>query len=120
MNESALNLVDHVLPDGKRILRFLQRRGVITLVSAPGDGEVTVVSDESMGDKDPLLARLLAAATAGVPPAGPANNPDERGKGLRFVRTASSHAGRLARFRRRPSGGTFKCRCLHSTTMGFP
>jgi hypothetical protein len=25
----------------KRILRFLQRRGVITLVTAPGDGEVT-------------------------------------------------------------------------------
>jgi hypothetical protein len=26
----------------KRILRFLQRHGVITLVTAPGDGEVTV------------------------------------------------------------------------------
>ena len=57
----------------KRILRFLQRRGVITLVTAPGDGEVTVVGDETMGEKDPLLARLLAAATAGSPPAGPAN-----------------------------------------------
>jgi hypothetical protein len=57
----------------KRILRFLQRREVITLVTAPGDGEVTVVSDETMGEKDPLLARLLAAATAGAPPAGPAN-----------------------------------------------
>ncbi len=57
----------------KRILRFLQRRGVITLVTAPGDGEVTVVSDESIGEKDPLLAKLLAAATAGMPPAGPAN-----------------------------------------------
>jgi hypothetical protein len=45
----------------KRILRFLQRRGVITLVTAPGDGEVTVVTDESMGEKDPLLAKLLAA-----------------------------------------------------------
>jgi hypothetical protein len=54
----------------KRILRFLQRRGVITLVTAPGDGEVTVVSDESFGEKDPLLAKLLAAATAGAPPAG--------------------------------------------------
>jgi len=30
----------------KRILRFLQRRGVITLVTAPDDGEVTVVTDE--------------------------------------------------------------------------
>ena len=49
-----------------RILRFLQRRGVITLVTAPGDGEVTVVTDETMGEKDPLLAKLLAAATAGA------------------------------------------------------
>src|ERR1017187_9910017 len=57
----------------KRILRFLQRRGVITLVTAPGDGEVTVVTDETMGEEDPLLARLLAAATAGAPPAGPVN-----------------------------------------------
>jgi hypothetical protein len=57
----------------KRILRFLQRRGVITLVSVPGDGEVTVVADEAMGEKDPLLAKLLAAATAGAPPAGWAN-----------------------------------------------
>ena len=56
----------------KRILRFLQRRGVITLVSAPGDGEVTVVTDETLGENDPLLAKLLAAATAGAPPAGPA------------------------------------------------
>ena len=31
----------------KRILRFLQRRGVITLVTAPDDGEVTVVTDET-------------------------------------------------------------------------
>ena len=57
----------------KRILRFLQRRAVLTLVTAPGDGEVTVVADETMGEKDPLLARLLAAATAGAAPAGPAN-----------------------------------------------
>jgi hypothetical protein len=57
----------------KRILRFLQRRGVITLVTAPGDGEVTVVADDTMGEKDPLLAKLLAAATAGAAPAGPAN-----------------------------------------------
>jgi hypothetical protein len=75
-----------------RILRFLQRRGVITLVTAPGDGEVTVVTDESLGEKDPLLAKLLAAATAGADPTGPATkrqpirialDPDERpvGKG---------------------------------------
>jgi hypothetical protein len=57
----------------KRILRFLQRRGVISLVTAPGDGEVTVVTDETMGEQDRLLARLLAAATAGAFPAGPAH-----------------------------------------------
>ena len=50
-----------------------KRRGVITLVTAPGHGEVTVVTDETMGEKDPLLARLLAAATAGASPAGPAH-----------------------------------------------
>ena len=56
----------------KRILRFLRRRGVITLVTAPGDGEVTVVTDETMGEEDPLLARLLAAATDGAAvPSGP-------------------------------------------------
>jgi hypothetical protein len=57
----------------RRILRFLQRHSVITLVTAPGDGEVTVVADETLGKKDLLLAKLLAAATAGMPPAGPAN-----------------------------------------------
>jgi len=55
----------------KRILRFLERHGVITLVTAPGDGEITVVTDETIGEKDPLMARLLAAATAGASPAGP-------------------------------------------------
>jgi hypothetical protein len=84
----------------KRILRFLQRRGVITLVTAPGDGEVTVVCDETLGDQDPLLARLLAAATAGESPAGPAHkrkpvrivlDPDDRpvAKG----NLCSQHAG---------------------------
>ena len=82
----------------KRILRFLQRRKVITLVTAPGDGEMTVVGDETMGEKDPLLARLLAAATAGAAPAGPANqrkplrivlDPDDRpvGKGTLCAQT---------------------------------
>ena len=87
--EEIEQLVERV---SKRILRFLQRRGVITLVTAPGDGEVTVVTDETIGEKDPLLAKLLAAATAGTEPAGPASkrqpirivlDPDERpvGKG---------------------------------------
>jgi hypothetical protein len=64
--------VEHLVEKvSKRILRFLQRRGVITLVPVPGDGEVTVVTDESMGEKDPLLAKLLAAAATGAEPAGP-------------------------------------------------
>ena len=52
-----------------------------------GDGEVTVVTDETMGKKDPLLARLLAAATAGAPPAGPAN----KRKPLRIVLDPDVH-----------------------------
>jgi Putative transposase len=56
----------------KRILRFLEKRGVITLMTAPGDGEVNVVCDDAAYEEDPLLARLLAAATTGAPPAGPA------------------------------------------------
>ena len=71
----------------KRILRFLERRAVITLVTAPGDGEITVVTDETMGEEDPLLARLLAAATAGAPPAGPAN----KRKPIRIVLDPCAH-----------------------------
>ena len=87
----------------RRILRYLQRRGVITLVPAPGDGAVTVVTDETLGEQDPLLAKLLAAATTGAAPAGPASkrqpvrivlDPDERpvGKG---TLCAQSHAFNL-------------------------
>jgi hypothetical protein len=55
----------------KRIVRFLQKRDLIAFASTPGDGEVAVVvGDETLGDDDPLLAQLLAAATAGAPPAG--------------------------------------------------
>ncbi len=46
---------------------------MIPLVTSPGDGEITVVADETIAETDPLLAKLLAAATAGVEPAGPAN-----------------------------------------------
>ena len=56
----------------RRILRYLERRGIIAPVAAPGDGEVTVAGDDELGAKDPLLARLLASAVAGTPPAGPA------------------------------------------------
>jgi hypothetical protein len=58
--EEIERLVEKV---SKRILRFLQRRGVITLVTAPGDGEVAVVTDESMGAKDPF--GLMAAYAEG-------------------------------------------------------
>ena len=35
----------------KRIVRFLQKRGLIALATAPGDGEVTVVvGDETLGN----------------------------------------------------------------------
>jgi hypothetical protein len=51
--------------------------GVTTLVTAPGDGEVTVVTDETMAEKDPLLAKLLAAATAGAEAARPASKRSE-------------------------------------------
>jgi riboflavin biosynthesis pyrimidine reductase len=57
-------------------------------VTAPGDGEVTVVGDETIGEKDPLLAKLLAAATAGAPPAGPAN----QRKPIRVVLDPDAHA----------------------------
>jgi hypothetical protein len=50
---------------------------VITLVTAPGDGEVTVVTDETMAEKDPLLAKLLAAATAGAEAPGQASKRSE-------------------------------------------
>jgi hypothetical protein len=98
--EDIEQLVERV---SKRILRFLQRRGVITLVGAPGDGEVTVVPDETLGEQDPLLAKLLAAATTGAAPAGPVTkrqpirivlDPDDRpvGKG---VLCGQSHAFNL-------------------------
>ena len=43
------------------------------VVAFSRNGKVIVVADETMGDKYPLLAPLLAAATAGAPPAGWAN-----------------------------------------------
>jgi hypothetical protein len=46
-----------------------------------------VVTDETMGEEDPLLARLLAAATAGAPPAGPA----QKRKPVRIVLDPHAH-----------------------------
>jgi|GEM_PF-4619566 len=86
MNEGAENLVDappvfHPTPApsqddvqsvvkraANRIVRFLQKRALIALATAPGDGEVTVVvGDETLGDSDqrrPLLWQRCCAASA--------------------------------------------------------
>lgn len=56
----------------ERILRYLQKRSLITLAAAPGDDEANAVLEEGFGESDPAHATLLAAATAGQPPAGPA------------------------------------------------
>ena len=116
----------------KRILRFLQRRGAITLVTAPGDGEVTVVTDETMGDKDPLLAKLLAAATAGMPPAGPANkrkplrivlDPDDRpvAKGTLCAQTQGFNLHGATRVAANDTPGRLAlCRYILRPPLAFP
>ena len=50
----------------RRALRYLEKRGVIAPVTAPGDGEMQVALDENLGEEDPLLAQLLAVATRGA------------------------------------------------------
>jgi hypothetical protein len=78
---SQQDIEDLIERASHRILRFLKRRGVISFVPAPGDGEISLVSDETIADKDPLLAKLLAAASAGASPAGHVN----KRKTIRFV-----------------------------------
>lgn len=56
----------------KRILRYLEKRGILTFAAAPGDGEVNAVLGEGFGESDPAHSTLLHAATRGLPPAGPA------------------------------------------------
>jgi hypothetical protein len=56
----------------KRILRYLQKRGVITFTAASGDEEVNAVLDADFGQSKPALSTLLFAASTGLPPAGPA------------------------------------------------
>ncbi len=51
-----------------RVVRFLERRGVIAPAAAPADGELQVVgSDDLLAQGDALLGQLQAAACAGVP-----------------------------------------------------
>jgi Putative transposase len=56
----------------ERILRYLEKRGVITFAAAPGDDEVNAVLGEGFGESAPAHSTLLHAATSGSPPAGPA------------------------------------------------
>ncbi len=56
----------------KRILRYLAKQGVVAFAAAPGEGEVHAQVDETLGTSDPALAGLMAAATVGAAPAGPA------------------------------------------------
>ncbi len=56
----------------KRILRYLQKRRLITFAAAPGDDEVNAVLEDGFGETVPVHSTLLAAATSGRPPAGPA------------------------------------------------
>jgi hypothetical protein len=55
----------------RRILRYLEMRGVIPFASVPGDDEVNGLLDESLGEAGSVLARLFSAATAGVASSGP-------------------------------------------------
>jgi hypothetical protein len=54
----------------KRILRYLEKRGLVTFAAAPGDDEVNGVLGEGFGESDPAHSTLLHAATSGSPPAG--------------------------------------------------
>lgn len=56
----------------ERILRYLEKRGVITFATAPGDDEVNAVLGEGFGESDPAHSTLLSTATSGSLPAGPA------------------------------------------------
>ncbi|MEP6653469.1 MAG: hypothetical protein ABJA82_08935, partial [Myxococcales bacterium] len=42
----------------RRILRYLERRGILAPVAMPGDGEMGVAGEDALAEKDPLLARL--------------------------------------------------------------
>ena len=55
----------------KRILRSLEKRGLIAFTAAPGDDEGNAVLGEGFGEYDPAHSTLLHAATSGSPPAGP-------------------------------------------------
>jgi hypothetical protein len=66
---STTDVADALQVARARILRYLERRGVITLDS-DADSDVLCVSEE-LAERDPALAQLAAAAVSGLAPAGP-------------------------------------------------
>lgn len=57
----------------ERILKYRQKRGVITFAAAPGDDEVNAILGEGFGETNPAHSTLLSAGISGSPPAGPAH-----------------------------------------------
>ncbi|HEX2873560.1 MAG TPA: transposase [Polyangiaceae bacterium] len=66
---STTDVADALQVARARILRYLKKRGVITLDS-DADSDVLCVSEE-LAERDPALAQLAAAAVSGLAPAGP-------------------------------------------------
>src|SRR5438034_9833631 len=66
---STTDVADALQVARARILRYLERRGVITLDS-DADSDVLTVSEE-LAERDPALSQLAAAAVSGLAPAGP-------------------------------------------------
>jgi hypothetical protein len=66
---STTDVADALQVARARILRYLEKRSVITLDS-DADSDVLCVSEE-LAERDPALAQLAAAAVSGLAPAGP-------------------------------------------------
>jgi hypothetical protein len=66
---STTDVADALQVARARILRYLERRGVITL-DPDADSDVLSVSEE-LAERDPALSQLAAAAVSGLVPAGP-------------------------------------------------
>jgi hypothetical protein len=58
------------------MLRYLERRGVIT-IDSDADSDVLCVSEEP-AERDPALAHLAAAAVSGLAPAFAPDRPTSR------------------------------------------
>lgn len=62
---STTDVADALQVARARILRYLERRGVIRT------DEETLVVDDDLAERDPALAQLARAAVSGLAPAGP-------------------------------------------------